>query len=153
MNDIKKEIGGRIKTIRKTKKKSLEALGEIIGVGKSSVHGYESGENYPSPEAMIKIAQLGEKTLDWLITGKTIDHQPYPVSSHGHETVKESTPINLNLIKETIEAVEKHIQINNLIIPPTKIADLVVVLYEEAYENGFKKINESTIARMVKLAR
>jgi transcriptional regulator with XRE-family HTH domain len=152
MNDIKKEIGGRIKAIRKTKRMSLEALGEIIGVGKSSVHGYESGENYPNPEAMIKIARMGDKTLDWLITGKTIDHQPYPVSSNGHGTVKESTPFNLSLIKEIIEAVEKHIQSNHLEISPAKISELVVVLYEEAHETGFKKFNEGTIARMIKLA-
>lgn len=152
MNDTKKEIGERIKVIRKAKNMSLEALGDIIGVGKSSVHGYESGENYPSPEAMIKIARIGNKTLDWLITGKTIDHPPYPATSHGHGSVKESTPVDLGLIKEIIETVEKHLQNNQLKISPAKIAELVVVLYEEACETDFKNINAGTIARLIKLA-
>jgi len=77
MTTSKKAAGERIHTIRKSKKMSLEALGEHLGVGKSSVHGYENGDNWPSHESLIKIAELGETTVDWILTGK----EPEPIST------------------------------------------------------------------------
>ncbi len=131
---------------------SLEALGHIIGVGKSSVHGYEAGENYPNPEALVKIAQLGNKSLDWLITGHSNDDSIYPTIPHGHGTVQEPAPLELNLIKETVEAVESYLQSNHIKMAPAKIAELIVALYEEACETKSRKINEGTLIRMIKLA-
>jgi transcriptional regulator with XRE-family HTH domain len=151
MSELKKEIGRRIKAVRKQKKMSLEALGAVIGVGKSSVHGYEAGENYPTPEALIKIAELGDKSLDWLLTGSTDEARTYPQLSSLHGWVKEARPLDLALIKNTIEGVEKHLQDNAIALPPATIAKLVVVLYEEAVDSDCPAVGQATIARMIDL--
>lgn len=45
-------------------------FGEILGIKRSAVSKYENGESSPDPESLAKIAELGEVTIDWLVTGK-----------------------------------------------------------------------------------
>lgn len=66
------DIGKRIREVRKRKRpKFTQAdLGEALGVTASSVSSYESGEYSPTLESLVKIAEIGNVSLDWLITGK-----------------------------------------------------------------------------------
>lgn len=68
---IKKEdIGGRIKEVREGLKMTQAELGRILGVGNKAVSSYEKGAANPSPSSLAEIARLGERTIDWLVTGK-----------------------------------------------------------------------------------
>lgn len=63
-------IASRIKALRSENNFSQEALGEAIGVSKGAVSQYEKGDNLPSVDILIKIAELFKVSLDHLLTGK-----------------------------------------------------------------------------------
>lgn len=53
-------LGERIKLIRKEKKLTQKALGELCGVNESHIRTYESGKHQPSIDSLIKLAQALE---------------------------------------------------------------------------------------------
>ena len=69
----KKEIGRRIKGIRMNKGMTLEEFGKLFGASKSSVLGWERGDNIPNPERLKKIAEIGGVDLDFLLNGDVFD--------------------------------------------------------------------------------
>ncbi|WP_052845259.1 helix-turn-helix domain-containing protein [Enterococcus cecorum] len=69
----KKEIGHRIKGIRMNKGMTLEEFGKLFGASKSSVLGWERGDNIPNPERLKKIAEIGGVDLDFLLNGDVFD--------------------------------------------------------------------------------
>lgn len=75
------ERGKRIKQIRTdTCKTNQKEFGKLLGgLGISTVSGWETGSADPGPDIWIKIAELGNVSLDWLLTGKD-KKQPNTIS-------------------------------------------------------------------------
>jgi transcriptional regulator with XRE-family HTH domain len=65
-----KEIGARIKEVRDRKGLKQGDLGQLLGVQGPAISKYEKGLQDPGTIALVKIAEFGNVTLDWLITGK-----------------------------------------------------------------------------------
>ena len=57
MSDIKKQLGQRIKEIRKAKNITQEQLAEKVGIGTANISYIESGKFAPAIENFEKIAQ------------------------------------------------------------------------------------------------
>lgn len=55
--DIKKQLGKRIKELRKSTGLTQEKLAELIDIETCSLSGIESGRHYPSLPTLVKIAQ------------------------------------------------------------------------------------------------
>lgn len=70
--DTKKNIGQRIRVIRQRLKMSQEKLAQELGVANTSISSYETGDSYPSVPGLIKMAEIGDVTLDWLLLGHEI---------------------------------------------------------------------------------
>ncbi|MCF6178580.1 MAG: helix-turn-helix domain-containing protein [Geopsychrobacter sp.] len=70
MKTIKEDVGARIHSIRKSLGFSLSEFGDTLCLGKTAVHQYEKGMTSPNFEVAIKIAKMGDVSLDWLIAGK-----------------------------------------------------------------------------------
>jgi len=60
-------VGRRIKELRIKKGLSQQKLGEIIGVTKVSICGYENGSRIPSLEVFEMMAELFGTTTDYLL--------------------------------------------------------------------------------------
>lgn len=71
MDSIRKGLGSRIRDTRKKLGMTQKAFGELLGVGISSVSAYEAGESVIPPESIVKIAEMGNVSIDWLLTGKS----------------------------------------------------------------------------------
>lgn len=84
MKNLKEDVGRRIKEIREGLGLTLEGFGKKLCLGKTAIHQYEHGISTPSLETLAKIAELGNVTIDWLITGKE------PANPHGNGTTQES---------------------------------------------------------------
>lgn len=66
-----KNITGQIiKMLRQEKHLKMYELGEAIGVSKSCISNYESGYNVPSRENLMKLSELFDVNIDYLL-GKT----------------------------------------------------------------------------------
>lgn len=60
-------IGKRVKELRIKKKLSQQELGNLIGVTKVSVCGYENGSRIPNLDKLIRLADVLETTTDYLL--------------------------------------------------------------------------------------
>jgi transcriptional regulator with XRE-family HTH domain len=67
--DYRKELGTRIKALRKERGLSQKELAALAGLTFGQLNKYESGLNYPSPESLIRLAKELSTTLDVLMTG------------------------------------------------------------------------------------
>jgi len=88
-------IGRRIKELRIKKGLSQQQLGEIIGVTKVSVCGYENGSRVPSLETFEQMAELFGTTTDYLL-GREIMIK----DSNTREIVGSMSEDDVNLILE-----------------------------------------------------
>ncbi|MBQ8613918.1 MAG: helix-turn-helix transcriptional regulator [Ruminiclostridium sp.] len=69
-------FGERLKTLRKGQKLTQQELANRLGVAKSVVSYYESGDRFPSYDVLIKIARTFHVTTDYLLDierNRTID--------------------------------------------------------------------------------
>ena len=60
-------LGERLKILRTAKKMSQKELAERIGIAKSVISFYESGDRLPSYDVLIKIARIFNVTTDYLL--------------------------------------------------------------------------------------
>ncbi len=68
--------GEKLKSLRTAKKMSQKELAERIGIAKSVISFYESGERSPSYDVLITIAEIFNVTTDYLLgieRGRTLD--------------------------------------------------------------------------------
>ncbi len=60
-------FGVKLKALRKGQSLTQQQLADRIGVAKSVVSYYESGDRYPSYDILIKIARLFHTSTDYLL--------------------------------------------------------------------------------------
>lgn len=60
-------FGIKLKTLRTSQKLTQQQLADRIGVAKSVVSYYESGDRYPSYDVLVTIARIFHTTTDYLL--------------------------------------------------------------------------------------
>jgi transcriptional regulator with XRE-family HTH domain len=65
----KREIGARIKRLRKEAGLRQWQLAELIGATQPAIHMYERGV-LPEPKRLLELARNGNTTVEWILTGK-----------------------------------------------------------------------------------
>ena len=134
-----KEIGERVRQIRKSINLNQEAFGVLIGVKSSTVSKYENGESDAGALTFNEIAKLGDKSLDWLITGKEPESSNYPVSSFDWDLHNE--------ISTMIGEIRDELSIN---IKPGKLGDIIKLIYDESIAGN--EISRAKVIQLIKLA-
>jgi transcriptional regulator with XRE-family HTH domain len=77
------DFGLRFRKLRKDKGLSQRQLADILGYKhNASISSIEAGKTPLSIETFVKIADVFETDLHWLITGETIPHQKRIVSQY-----------------------------------------------------------------------
>lgn len=61
------DFGEKLKTLRNSQKMTQQQLATRLGVAKSVVSYYESGDRFPSYDVLIKIAHTFHVTTDYLL--------------------------------------------------------------------------------------
>jgi PAS domain S-box-containing protein len=86
-------LGDRIRGIRKGMSLSLRSLSEQLGISFSLLAFYEKGKRRVPVDILNTIAQLGNVSLDWLITGQ----EPVlgPNNGERYQSLWEDSPISL----------------------------------------------------------
>lgn len=67
--DIIKGLGERIHSIRKSKKLNQEEFGNLLSISKATISLYENDAREPDVETLIKIASIGDVSINFLCTG------------------------------------------------------------------------------------
>ena len=60
-------FGSKLKELRKNHKLTQQQLAERVGVSKSVISYYESGDRYPSYDILVKIARIFHTSTDFLL--------------------------------------------------------------------------------------
>ena len=100
-------LGFRLRRLRKEKNMSQEELGNILGVTKVSVSGYEKGTRVPSIDILVKILDVFNVSADYMF-GRDVDivqeddYVPAILSSEDIEIIREirGNPRLYNLIAD-----------------------------------------------------
>lgn len=71
----KQSFGHILASLRESRRVSQQAVGELIGVSRSAVNGYEKGKSFPVPDKLLKLAQYFEVSVDYLLTGEKTPSQ------------------------------------------------------------------------------
>ena len=79
-------LANQIKNLRKKAGMSQLQLAEKLNVGPSAIGMYEQGRRMPAVEMLIRMANLFEVSLDYLITGSEIPN----LRTEGIETAAQS---------------------------------------------------------------
>jgi len=108
-------FGEKLKALRKEKGWSQDVLGEKVGIHGRHIGKYEIGKAMPNAETVIKIAEVFDVSIDYLLlTDDTIPH---------HEKIRDKTLLknfqaveamdedDKNIVKALIEAFIKKQQI------------------------------------------
>lgn len=60
-------FGEKLKKLRTSQRLTQQQLADRLGVAKSVVSYYESGDRYPSYDVLVKIARIFHTTTDYLL--------------------------------------------------------------------------------------
>lgn len=83
-------LGSRIAAIRKENNMSQTQLAGRLRVSPSAVGMYEQGRRVPDLDTLVRLAQVFDVSLDYLITGKERQHIPLPVTGR-YELTRDET--------------------------------------------------------------
>lgn len=75
-SDILKSFGQRVKKLRKQKKWTQKELAAKFDVRPAHLNKYESGLHTPPLEKLIKLADIFNTTLDYLLAGDSSEDRP-----------------------------------------------------------------------------
>ena len=75
-SQLRRQIGARIKTLRKQHRWTLKQLAERLGVRYQQLNKYESGLNTPPAEKLILLSEIFQSSVDFLLTGERSDSKP-----------------------------------------------------------------------------
>ncbi len=87
-----KEIGERIKILRKLNNITQEELAEQMSVSRQSVSKWESNQSVPDIEKIISLSAYFDTSTDYLLTGKkeeTVNHDTPKESKEENKTKKD----------------------------------------------------------------
>jgi transcriptional regulator with XRE-family HTH domain len=86
MNQNRKALSERLKTSRENRNLKQNKIADMLDIHNSTLAKYESGDREPDTDTLIRLAELYEVSLEWLIAGKS---SQLPNSSRS-----ETKPIN-----------------------------------------------------------
>ncbi len=104
-------IGNRIKEARKSKGLSQQQLGDMLGVSKVSVCGYETGTRIPTLDNFLQLVEILDLTPDYIL-GREVDVIAEDVEGY-------SVKLSKNDI-EIINELKKYNELYNMLIKDSK---------------------------------
>jgi transcriptional regulator with XRE-family HTH domain len=75
-DQLRKKFGVRIKELRKNKKWTQKELANKIDVRFPQLNKYECGLHTPPMDKLVKLSEVFDTTIDYLLTGDRTDERP-----------------------------------------------------------------------------
>lgn len=71
MNENRKALSERLKASRENKNFKQNKIADLLDIHNSTLAKYESGDREPDTATLIRLADVYEVSLEWLIAGKS----------------------------------------------------------------------------------
>lgn len=104
-----KDIGMRIRTVRKARKMTQEQLAEAVGVGVTHISHIETGNSIPSLKVLIDIINVLECSADELLCIEINAARPL-FSSWIGDLLSDCTNQEIKLITDTVTAMKESLR-------------------------------------------
>ena len=72
-----------LRTVRKSKGLTMKELGERVGVSESAISQYETGKREADFETILKIGEVLDCSIDYLLRGAEKEEKPVPIRGGG----------------------------------------------------------------------
>ncbi|SLK13131.1 helix-turn-helix domain-containing protein [Bacillus toyonensis] len=103
MKNNKEALGQRIKLIRIKNGMTLEEFGkQILNANKSIVSKWERGITVPNNERLAKIAEVGNVTIDYLLSENPFDNLPLEEKQYFEKGQRQSAYVVIRKLSETL---------------------------------------------------
>lgn len=122
-----------------------EQVGKLIGVEKASVSKYEAGDTALHAKALSVYAEIGNKTIDWLVTGIEADIRSPKQIIHGH-----TDPQVLAMVKDVVGKIEAAEQLVGITLPTAKKQELYELVVKQELQG--KPVDADFIKNLISLA-
>jgi transcriptional regulator with XRE-family HTH domain len=101
MVESKLELGERLRQTREKKDLKQNKVAKILGIHPSTLAKYESGERDPDTDILVRIAELYDESVDWLLTGTYVSTS----NSRGFDTelntdISDLTPEEIDFLNQ-----------------------------------------------------
>jgi len=128
---MRQEIGKRLRLIRERIGITQAGLGEKLGIQSQHVSKYERGETVPTWENLIKLIELYDVNINWLLAGKgSMFLSPVNYSIQGED--------NIAVVRD----LEPDSQIEEIIRELRNDFDLKTLIYD--YIKNYRKLRITT---------
>ncbi len=128
---MRQEIGKRLRLIRERMGITQAEVGNKLGIQSQHVSKYERGETVPTWENLIKLTELYDVNINWLLTGK---------GSMFLSPVNYSIPEEKNIY--AVRDLEPDGQIDEIVIELRNDSDLKNLIYD--YVKHYRKLRVTT---------
>jgi len=107
-----KDIGRRIREIRKRTRATQKEMAKLLGLKSgAAISAYETGDAYPTIDTILKLAEIGNTSYDWILTGgymaEDSDGKIIQITSAEMQLLKnlrQASPEVRNLVTQLIQA-------------------------------------------------
>lgn len=107
-----KDIGRRIREIRKRTRATQKEMAKLLGLKSgAAISAYETGDAYPTIDTLLKLAEIGNTSYDWILTGgymaEDSDGKIIQITSAEMQLLKnlrQASPEVRNLVTQLIQA-------------------------------------------------
>ena len=116
----KKEIGKRIKRLRKEKGLKQWQMADMLGATQPAIHKYENGI-LPEVKRLLELARVGNTSMEWILTGhhweqgseerERIPPEMFQLAQRVHEFTREQRQVlvsALELLEDAGQRVREH---------------------------------------------
>lgn len=107
-------FGENLRKLRKEKNLTQKQLAEHLGVTARTIGYYESGQRFPSPETINRIADFFDVSLDWLFGRTNIRTPIMPImkisekaDNYNNDLLNEEDYISVEELKEFLNQKKK----------------------------------------------
>ncbi len=139
-------IGERIRHIRKTKNLKQAEFARLINSTQNNIAKYENGYTEPNIDTLARIANVGNVSLDWLLTGEDKKRSQHVNFVHNNNYPSHNT-IETDLVRSAAELLYRTLQSHNINFRPEQFSSTLVSVYELAKVAEMTRIDEKFILK------
>jgi transcriptional regulator with XRE-family HTH domain len=103
-------FGDRLRELREDKNMTQDDLASILNVSRQTISGYEKGVNEPNIENLVRMAEIFNVSLDYLLGRTKIKNAAYIDRIQGKELIVEllANEDMYSLVNDLVKVLKKH---------------------------------------------
>ena len=111
---MEKNIGKKIRDLRKGQKMTLIQMSKLVNISKSSISDYENGKSVPSLEVLLTLSKFFNVNLDFFINSEKMEFNILEIKKSNpieEAFENEKYQLHLKLMNQKVESIHLQLQL------------------------------------------